>query len=201
MEPRAALIPRCLAALGLVAGLACGSEDGVASPPPSEGPPPVDAPAASGPAPVPTEVAPRAQSAPAGGTTPARAESEATSAAEGTTEAPVPALEDLMRLPASSQPRSRDLLADIPPPPPDATPEERAAWRERIRIERRSSEIGPSGPRQGTYSETDAAVRVPVSDRVQLEGGVRVNEREEPGRESREGDRGSSSRVGVEVQF
>jgi len=154
------------------------------APPAADALPPAAAPAASD---APVAAAPAASGAPV--------------AAAPAAEARVPALEDLMRLPAASEPKAPDLLASDPPPPPDATPEERAAWRERIRVQRHSAEIGPTGPRQGTYSETDASLRVPVGERVQLEGGVRVNDREEPGRERQESDRSSSSRVGVEVRF
>jgi hypothetical protein len=68
-----------------------------------------------------------------------------------------------------------------------------------IRLERRGETIGPSGPRQGTYWETDAGVRVPVDKSVSLEGGVRVDTREEPG--VKEPQRRSTPRVGVEVKF
>ena len=112
-------------------------------------------------------------------------------------------LEDLLRLPAASEPDSPTAvpLTPVEAPPENASPDELAAWRERIRIERRSQAVGPAGPRQGTYSETDAGVSLPVGERVRIEGGVRVGAREEPGREPEEDDRQSSSRVGVEVRF
>ena len=68
-----------------------------------------------------------------------------------------------------------------------------------MHVERRSEPIGRAGPRQGTYSETEASVRVPVDDSVSLEGGVRVDQRNEPGSEDPE--RRSIPRVGVEVTF
>ena len=68
-----------------------------------------------------------------------------------------------------------------------------------IRLERRAEAIGPAGPRQGTVFETEAGVRIPVDKSVSIEGGVRVDSREEPGAE--EPDRRSTPRVGVEVRF
>ncbi len=68
-----------------------------------------------------------------------------------------------------------------------------------IRLERRKEAIGVAGPRQGTHYETDAGVRIPVDKGVALEGGVRVDSREEPG--AKEPQRSSTPRVGVEVQF
>jgi hypothetical protein len=68
-----------------------------------------------------------------------------------------------------------------------------------LRLERRGESIGPAGPRQGTYWETDAGVRLPVDKTVSLEGGVRVDSREEPG--VKEPERRPTPRVGVEVKF
>jgi hypothetical protein len=68
-----------------------------------------------------------------------------------------------------------------------------------IRLERREEAIGPAGPRQGSVFETEAAVRIPVDKSVAIEGGVRVDSREEPG--AKEPDRRPTPRVGVEVRF
>ena len=48
-------------------------------------------------------------------------------------------------------------------------------------LERRSEPIGPAGPRQGTPRRRRRALRIPVDKSVSLEGGVRVDSREEPG--------------------
>ena len=68
-----------------------------------------------------------------------------------------------------------------------------------IRLERRKEPIGLAGPRQGTLYETEAGLRIPVDSAVSLEGGVRVDSREEPGAE--QPDRRSTPTVGVEVRF
>ena len=93
-------------------------------------------------------------------------------------------------LEASSEPKAR--APTLAPGPIDRL-------RERVHLERRSEPIGPKGPRQGTRSETDAGIRVPLDEGVHLEGGVRVDERDEPGAEAPE--RKSTPRVGVEWQF
>jgi hypothetical protein len=72
-------------------------------------------------------------------------------------------------------------------------------WKERVHVERRSEPIGRAGPRQGTHSETEASVRIPVDEAVTVEGGVRVDSRSEPGLD--EPQRDSIPRVGVEVKF
>jgi hypothetical protein len=59
--------------------------------------------------------------------------------------------------------------------------------------------MGRAGPHQGTHSETEASVRLPVDDSVSLEGGVRVDSRDHPRVE--EPKRSSIPRVGVEVRF
>ena len=68
-----------------------------------------------------------------------------------------------------------------------------------MRLERHSEQVGPAGPRQGTHSETEAALRIPVDKSVSLEGGVRVDSREDPS--LKEPVRKSTPRVGVEVKF
>ena len=69
-----------------------------------------------------------------------------------------------------------------------------------IRLERRGEAIGPAGPRQGTAWETDAGVRIPVDNSISLEGGVRVESREEPGAKQKDEAR-RMPKVGVEVRF
>jgi hypothetical protein len=68
-----------------------------------------------------------------------------------------------------------------------------------IWLERRKEPIGLAGPRQGTLFETEAGLRIPVDEAISLEGGVRVDSREEPG--GKEPERRSTPRVGVEVRF
>ena len=114
-------------------------------------------------------------------------------------------LESLLRAPqeAGSSPKppldlskASDADEPLPVPPPFGGLER---WKDRVHVERRSDPIGRPGPKQGTYSETEAGVRVPVDESVSLEGGVRVDSRSEPGAE--EPERESIPRVGVEVKF
>jgi hypothetical protein len=124
---------------------------------------------------------------------------------EKAAEAHVP-LESLLKTPGAANapppPRPVDLT---PPEPPTAdgkkngTPGALERWKDRVRVQRSQEAIGRSGPRQGTVSHTEAGVRVPVDDAVSLEGGVRVDSRDEPGAEQDE--RSSIPRVGVEVKF
>jgi hypothetical protein len=81
-------------------------------------------------------------------------------------------------------------------PPPPAVFEE---WKERVHLERRTEATGHAGPKQGSVSQTDAGVRIPVDESVSLEGGVRVDQRDNPNAE--EPARKSIPRVGVEVRF
>lgn len=125
-------------------------------------------------------------------------------APEGDALAPEPMpLEVLLRVPVTTlgEEAKRPSALDAVEPPPVApqVPSAGPSWRDRIQVERRSEAIGPAGPRQGAYSETEAGVRVPVDDRVSIEGGVRVDQRDEPGQESPE--RKSSPRVELEVRF
>lgn len=121
--------------------------------------------------------------------------------------APLDALLDLSDrvprgAPAAAEPRPVDLQNDPEAPQPAATAVEPGAidrLKNQVHVDRRSQAIGPAGPRQGTRSETDAGIRVPLDEDVSLEGGVRVEQREEPGRETPE--RKSTPRVGVEVRF
>jgi hypothetical protein len=71
-------------------------------------------------------------------------------------------------------------------------------WKQRVQLERRVEPIGRPGPRQGTHSEIDAALRIPIDESVSVKGGVRVDERDDAGDEPQ---RRSTPRVGVEVRF
>jgi hypothetical protein len=115
----------------------------------------------------------------------------------------VAALEDLLRIPHGTAPSGREdrvvaPSAEIAPSAPSA-PSAIDRLRDRVHLERRSDPIGPKGPRQGTRSETDAAIRVPIDDEVSLEGGVRVDQRDDP--TLPEAERKSTPRVGVKVRF
>jgi hypothetical protein len=90
---------------------------------------------------------------------------------------------------------AREPVASAPPAPSGAL----ELWKDRVRLQRRSQPFGPAGPRQGTHSETQASLRVPVDESLSVEGGVRVDQRDEPGDE--EPERLSIPRVGVEVRF
>lgn len=115
-------------------------------------------------------------------------------------------LESLLLPPGSGPPAKKQAPLDLskasakgeplPVPPPYGGIER---WKDRLRLERRSDPIGRPGAKQGTYSETEAGVRLPVDDAVSLEGGVRVDSRSEPGGD--EPQRQSIPRVGVEVKF
>ena len=83
--------------------------------------------------------------------------------------------------------------------PAGAAPGAIERLKRQLRLERRSQPIGPAGPRQGTHSETEAALRIPVDETVSVEGGVRVDQRDEPGAKAPQ--RRSTPRVGVEVRF
>ena len=72
-------------------------------------------------------------------------------------------------------------------------------WKDRVRLERHTEATGPAGPKQGSVSQTDAGVRIPVDESVSLEGGVRVDQRDDP--KAEEPVRKSIPRVGVEVRF
>jgi hypothetical protein len=113
-----------------------------------------------------------------------------------------PSLDALLRAPYP-QPAAPSTV-DIAPPAPDAPPVPKPPGAldrlgQSIRLERRSEAIGPAGPRQGAVFETEAGLRIPVDEAVSIEGGVRVDSREEPG--LKEPDRRSTPRVGVEVRF
>jgi hypothetical protein len=114
-----------------------------------------------------------------------------------------PSLDSLLRAPDPPPPAPKPL--DLAPPPAAAAPQPKPApgaldrLGQNIRLERRKEPIGVAGPRQGTLYETEAGLRIPVDSAVSLEGGVRMDTREEPGQE--EPDRRSTPRVGVEVRF
>jgi hypothetical protein len=112
-------------------------------------------------------------------------------------------LDVLLRTPSgsgrTSSPLDLPALDDKPVaagPPPAGVFEE---WKDRVRVERRTEATGPAGPKQGSVSQTDAGVRIPVDESVSLEGGVRVDQRDDPAAE--EPVRKSMPRVGVEVRF
>jgi hypothetical protein len=112
-------------------------------------------------------------------------------------------LESLLRTPGvagAPAPRPVDLGAAEPAPAAGKpSPGALERWKDRVRVQRSQETIGHSGARQGTVSHTEAGVRVPVDESVSLEGGVRVDSRDEPGVEQDE--RSSIPRVGVEVKF
>jgi hypothetical protein len=114
-------------------------------------------------------------------------------------EAHVP-LETLLRTPpVAAAPPLHLPLPDGEPaavaPPPGVLD----GWKDRVRVERRTEATGHAGPKQGSVSQTDAGLRVPVDDAVSLEGGVRVDSREDP--EAEAPVRQSMPRVGIEVRF
>jgi hypothetical protein len=115
-----------------------------------------------------------------------------------------PPLDVLLRAP-ELPPAEEPLDLAAPPPaaaaPTQPKPVSGALDRlgQNIRLDSRKEPIGLSGPRQGTLYETEAGLRIPVDSAVSLEGGVRVDTREQPG--AREPDRRSTPRVGVEVRF
>jgi|SRR5688572_5660272 len=114
-----------------------------------------------------------------------------------------PPLDVLLRAPDASPPEKPIDLAVPPPaasaPQPKPAPGALDRLGQNIRLERRKEPIGLPGPRGGTLYETEAGLRIPVDSTVSLEGGVRVDTREEPGVE--EAQRRSTPRVGVEVKF
>ena len=91
--------------------------------------------------------------------------------------------------------RAEPVMAPTAPKPPRAL--DRLG--DSIRLERRSEAIGPAGPRQGTVWETEAGLRIPVDKSVSLEGGVRLDSREEPGAKPQPSRK--TPKVGVEVRF
>jgi hypothetical protein len=124
-----------------------------------------------------------------------------------------PAASAIVHLPLDALLRAPDLPAPAAPPPtvefevPEAPakpvepkpPGTLDRLGHSIRLEGRKNTIGVNGPRQGTFTETEAGLRIPVDRSISLEGGVRVDSRSEPG--AKEADRRSTPRVGVEVRF
>lgn len=111
-------------------------------------------------------------------------------------------LDALLRMPSGSRQAPLDLreledkpVAAGPPPTPGVFDE----WKDRVRVERHTEATGHAGPNQGTVSQTDAGLRIPVDKSVSLEGGVRVDQRDDP--KAEEAQRKSMPRVGVEVRF
>ena len=110
-------------------------------------------------------------------------------------------LDALLRVPPGSRQAPLDLreLEDKPVaagPPTSGVLDE---WKERVRVERHTEATGHAGPNQGSVTQTDAGVRIPVDKSVSLEGGVRVDQHDDP--KAEEAQRKSIPRVGVEVRF
>ena len=150
----------------------------------------------------------KAQKPPAEATRPSAAPTAAAAAvaaAKATSEEPEhPSLDILLKQPPAAppeRPSTIDLSRGSPDPAASGAgdPGTLERWKEHVRLERRTEQIGPAGPRQGTVSETEAALKIPVDESVSLEGGVRVDSREEPS--AKEPVRRSTPRVGVEVKF
>jgi hypothetical protein len=113
-----------------------------------------------------------------------------------------PPLDVLLRTPLEPGPPKNPLVLGEPGEAPVAAGPPAGdldRWKDRVRIERRSEPYGVSGPRQGTVSQTEAGVRVPVDDSISVNGGVRVDQREEPG--APQPERVSRPQVGVEIKF
>jgi hypothetical protein len=109
-------------------------------------------------------------------------------------------LEVLLRTPqGSSPPPAPDRLGQPAASAPGASPGALDWWKQRVHVEQRSDPIGPAGPRQGSVTQTEAGLRIPIDDSASIEGGVRVDQRDQPGLEQPE--RSSSPRVGVKVEF
>jgi hypothetical protein len=200
-EPSASVVaaaPEAEVADSLVEELPPEAQDRVAPELPAAPPAPEQARAESPPAESPPAEATRPSAAPT-------AAAAAVAAAKATAEKPErPPLDILLKQPQSIEPgesSSIDLTPGAPSPaaPGAADPGVLDRWKQHVRLERHSEPVGPAGPRQGTHSETEAALRVPVDESVSLEGGVRVDSREDPG--VKEPVRKSTPRVGVEVRF
>jgi hypothetical protein len=216
---------RALAAASVAAALwACERSEPAAAPPPSEAPAPIasaDEPAVSAeptgsdaivippfdpalpslklePPPIPEAQPPEVPVAKPKIPTQSSAEKSTTTAS-----AEHPSLDALLRAryERSAESSSVDLGSTEPITAPTAPKPPRALDRlgNSIRLERRGEAIGPAGPRQGTVWETEAGLRIPVDDSVSLEGGVRLDSREEPGAKPQPARK--TPRVGVEVRF
>jgi hypothetical protein len=132
---------------------------------------------------------------------PAQKSSDITAAVGAPTEEHL-SLDTLLRAPDLPPSESKPLDLASPPagaPEPKPVPGALDRLGQNIRLERRKEPIGIAGPRQGTLYETEAGLRIPVDSAISLEGGVRVDSREEPG--VQQPDRRSTPKVGVEVRF
>ncbi|HVN39106.1 MAG TPA: hypothetical protein VMW19_13140 [Myxococcota bacterium] len=111
-------------------------------------------------------------------------------------------LDVLLRTPLEPGPPKNPLVLGEPGEPPVAAAPPASGlerWKDSVRIERHSESYGVTGPRQGTLSQTEAGVRIPVDDSISVNGGVRVDQREQPGAPPPE--RISGPQVGVEIKF
>lgn len=112
-------------------------------------------------------------------------------------------LESLLRLPAREPGAPVGLDVDRnphlrAPAPGSAAEASRPPLRDRVRVDHRSESAGVPGPREKTLGRTEADVRVPVKDSVDLRGGVRVDSRQGDGTlEELE----PTPSVGVDVRF
>jgi len=111
-------------------------------------------------------------------------------------------LDVLLRTPLEPGPPKSPLILGEPGEAPVAAAPPASGldgWKDRVRIERYSEPYGVPGPRQGTVSQTEAGVRIPVDDSISVNGGVRVDQRDEPG--VHQPERVSRPQVGVEIKF
>ena len=111
-------------------------------------------------------------------------------------------LDVLLRTPLEPGPPKNPLVLGQPGEAPVAAappPSELDRWKDRVQVERHSEPYGVPGPRQGTVSQTDAGVRIPVDDSISISGGVHVDQRDEPG--GKQPERDSRPQVGVEIKF
>jgi hypothetical protein len=205
---------------------ACERSEPVPAPPPSEAPAPIasaDEPAVSAepaepdaivippfdpalpslklePPPIPEAQPPQVPAAKPKIATQSRTEKSTTTASA---EREHPSLDALLRgrYERSTESSSVDLGSMEPITAPTAPKPPRTLDRlgDSIRLERRGEAIGPAGPRQGTLWETEAGLKIPVDKSVSLEGGVRMDSREEPGAKPQPARK--TPRVGVEVRF
>src|SRR5262249_54512356 len=111
-------------------------------------------------------------------------------------------LDVLLRTPLEPGPPKNPLVLGEPGEAPVAVAPPASGldrWKDPVRLQRPSEPYGISGPRQGTISQTEAGVRIPVDDSISVNGGVRVDQRDVPGVQQPE--RVSRPEVGVEIKF
>jgi hypothetical protein len=111
-------------------------------------------------------------------------------------------LDALLRTPLEPGPPKNPLVLGEPGEAPVAAAPPSSGldrWKDRVRIESHSEPYGVSGPRQGTLSQTDAGVRIPVDDSISVNGGLHVDQRDQRGAPQPERD--SRPQVGVEIKF